>query len=226
MSTPESGNAALLDVFCLNDTDDPNGLVAGKVNLNTRQPLVLQAILNGAYMDEFNPGTTTLSSAYATDIAQALYNRTQSTAGHGLGPLRNLSELVGKWNSSVAVGTSINGSSSFIGFTSDTPNSTGTTSSTMFDLTQALILASGSSDNANIRIERYRDASIRALANAGQTRVWNIMIDVIAQTGHFPSTAGNLGNFLVEGEQRYWVHIAIDRYTGQVLDQQVEEVKE
>jgi hypothetical protein len=38
------GNPGFLDIFCINDTNDPNGLVAGKVNLNTRQAPVLQAI--------------------------------------------------------------------------------------------------------------------------------------------------------------------------------------
>jgi hypothetical protein len=235
MSTPESGFAPLLDVFCINDTDDQNGLVAGKVDLNTRQPLVLQAILNGAYTDEFNPSGTgnsaPLNSTYATNIAQALYNRTQSTAGNGLGPLTNLSELVGKWNASSTTNCSpsINGGSSYIGFTSDTVNSTGTTNTSMFDLTQALVLSgsgSGATADVKTRVERFRDASIRALANCGQTRVWNLMIDIIAQTGRFPSTATSLQNFNVEGEKRYWVHVAIDRYTGQVIDQQVEEVKE
>ena len=52
------------------------------------------------------------------------------------------------------------------------------------------------------------------------------MIDVIAQTGRFPSSASSLTSFNVEGERRYWVHVAIDRYTGKVLDEQIEEVKE
>jgi hypothetical protein len=26
-----------------------------------------------------------------------------------------------------------------------------------------------------------------------------------------------LSNFIVEGEQRYWVHMAIDRFIGQVI---------
>jgi len=55
------------------------------------------------------------------------------------------------------------------------------------------------------------------------------MIDVMAQSGHYPptaTTAADLPNFIVEGEQRYWVHVAIDRFTGQVIDQQVEVVKE
>ena len=78
-------------------------------------------------------------------------------------------------------------------------------------------------------IQRFHEAPIRALANVGQTRVWNLMIDVIAQTGRFPNsptTVTTLQNFSVEGERRYWVHVAIDRLTGKVLDEQVEVVKE
>jgi hypothetical protein len=30
----------------------------------------------------------------------------------------------------------------------------------------------------------------------------------------------------VEGEQRYWIHVAIDRLTGQIIDNQIEVVKE
>jgi hypothetical protein len=29
-----------------------------------------------------------------------------------------------------------------------------------------------------------------------------------------------------EGEQHYWVHVTIDRFTGQVLDKQIEVVNE
>jgi len=35
-----------------------------------------------------------------------------------------------------------------------------------------------------------------------------------------------LSNFIVEGEQHYWVHVAIDRFTGQVIDKQIEVVNE
>ena len=75
-------------------------------------------------------------------------------------------------------------------------------------------------------VKRFREAPIRALASVGQTRVWNLMIDVVAQTGRYPQSATALDKFVVEGEQRYWVHVAIDRYTGQVLDKQIEVVKE
>jgi len=30
----------------------------------------------------------------------------------------------------------------------------------------------------------------------------------------------------IESEQRYWVHVAIDRFTGEVLDKQIEVVNE
>ena len=52
------------------------------------------------------------------------------------------------------------------------------------------------------------------------------MIDVVAQTGRYPQSAKSVDNFLVEGEQHYWVHVAIDRYTGQVIDKQVEVITE
>jgi hypothetical protein len=35
------------------------------------------------------------------------------------------------------------------------------------------------------------------------------MIDVIAQGGRYPPNANSLAGFFVEGEQHYWVHVAI-----------------
>jgi hypothetical protein len=31
---------------------------------------------------------------------------------------------------------------------------------------------------------------------------------------------------VVEGQQRYWIHVTIDRFTGQVLDKQIEVANE
>jgi hypothetical protein len=66
----------------------------------------------------------------------------------------------------------------------------------------------------------------RALADTGQARTWNVMIDVIAQTGHYGPNAQNLTDFISEGEKRYWLHIALDRDNGTVLGTQLEEVVE
>ncbi len=69
----------------------------------------------------------------------------------------------------------------------------------------------------------------RALAEAGQARTWNLMIDVIAQTGNYAPGTPNLtdpAKFIVQGEKRYWLHIALDRDNGTVLGTQLEEVVE
>ncbi len=71
-----------------------------------------------------------------------------------------------------------------------------------------------------------RELVMRAFSDAYQTRTWNLMIDVIAQSGRYPPNASTLAGFLVEGEQHYWVHVAIDRFTGQVIDKQIEVVNE
>ena len=52
------------------------------------------------------------------------------------------------------------------------------------------------------------------------------MIDLIAQSGRYPPNATSLSQFVVEGEKRYWLHVAIDRFTGEVIDQQLEAVYE
>jgi hypothetical protein len=71
-----------------------------------------------------------------------------------------------------------------------------------------------------------RDAVIRALSDVGQTRTWNLMIDVIAQSGRYGTTSSTVDDFIVEAEKRYWLHVAIDRFTGEVIDQQLEAVYE
>lgn len=77
----------------------------------------------------------------------------------------------------------------------------------------------GSSDEA-------RKTVVRALAELAQTRTWNLMIDVVAQSGRYPPNATDLNQFVVQGEKRYWLHVAIDRFTGEVIDQQLEAVYE
>jgi hypothetical protein len=53
-----------------------------------------------------------------------------------------------------------------------------------------------------------------------------LLIDVIAQSGKYAPGETNVRRFFVEGEQHYWVHVAIDRFTGQVIDKQIEVVAE
>jgi hypothetical protein len=203
---------------------------AGKVNLNTRQTNVLAAILSGGYRDEANAANanpslnTTINSNDATSMAAQIIAYTTTN------PLANMADLVGRWKgtnqitntstvqfnpslyskASAAVynGTLfpyIDGSSSYVGLSA---------------------LFTNNSNFTNSQIQRFREAPIRALSAAGQTRVWNLLIDVVAQTGKYPPSATGADNFAVEGETRYWVHLAIDRLTGQVLDEQIEAVKD
>ena len=87
------------------------------------------------------------------------------------------------------------------------------------------ILPTASNDNQAVKARR--EVVARAASSVSQTRVWNLVIDVVAQTGRYKPNAQSLQNdFVVEGEQHYWVHVAIDRFTGQVLDKQIEVVNE
>jgi hypothetical protein len=71
-----------------------------------------------------------------------------------------------------------------------------------------------------------RECVIRAFSDACQTRTWNLLIDVIAQSGRYAPGETDLRKFVVEGEKRYWLHVALDRFTGQVIDKQLEIVNE
>lgn len=60
----------------------------------------------------------------------------------------------------------------------------------------------------------------RTLADAGQTRTWNLLVDLVAQTGRWSSQGG----FVVEGEKSVWNSLAIDRPQAKIIDQQSENV--
>lgn len=174
----KSGDAALLDLFSVSDSPT-DAVVAGRVDLNTRQGPVLAAVLDGAIRSEENGGSTILA-AEAGVYADSL---TTLTAGTG-GPIKNRADLVSRWMA-------------------DLPAVPGKTT-----------------------IKRQREAMLRALTEVGNTRTWNLLIDVIAQSGRFLPKATNLDQFTVDGERRLWLHVAIDRYTGKVIYQYVEPVYE
>ena len=85
---------------------------------------------------------------------------------------------------------------------------------TQTDLTRAIAarLAAAGGSAVGSTTEQ-KEAIARALAEMGQTRTWNLFIDVIAQTGKYKPNSPNLtaSNFVVEGEKRYWLHIALGR---------------
>jgi len=174
-----SADMGLLDIF----GNDPAPLVAGKINLNTRQPVTIQAAIQGAYKTEQIGSTplSTLSSSESSNIASAITTFTSTNS------YINRADLVRQ-------------TTPYINYFSPTTDAT---------------------------IKPRREAVVRALGELGTTRTWNLLIDVVAQVGHYPPNAatanpGDLSKFIVEGERRYWLHVTIDRVTGQVVDEQLE----
>ncbi|XHR30483.1 MAG: hypothetical protein ACFUZC_07950 [Chthoniobacteraceae bacterium] len=199
---PESGDGALLDIFCINDGRRLDALMAGKVDLNTQQPKVLQAILSGAYRDELGVNSA-LATSEAQTVSAALISRTKSSVA-SKGPIVNLSDLVGRY----VAGYSNSNGQPYAGFSEEfesAPYSDGSTS-------------------GNNMVQRFRETAVRALAANGMAGTWNLLIDVIAQTGRYSQNAKVLTDFSVEAERRYWVHVAIDRQTGEIIDKQIEPV--
>jgi len=88
---------------------------------------------------------------------------------------------------------------------------------TQTDLTRAIAARLAEKGGAAINAiwtKEQKQSIARALAEMGQTRTWNLFIDVIAQTGRYaPGTANvtDASKFTVEGEKRYWLHIALGR---------------
>jgi hypothetical protein len=232
---PETADAALLDVFCLTeapplDSVASTPLVAGKVNLNTFQEPVLRALLSGALKDEL--GTATLSAGAlgeAGRAAAALLDRTTGTKPW-LGPLANNAELAGRLfgKDLVTVGTSDSVYTSTVYRTTTAPNRNADMQASRdrvdwhfsgysADLGVGVLAAS-----KDRKTQRLRESALRALADGGQTRVWNLMFDLVVQSGGFPRTARSLNEFVREGEVRLWVFVAIDRLSGDILEQQTE----
>lgn len=169
-----SADSGLLDFFSVRE--EATTVISGRVNLNSRNPAVLAAIVKGITSDVMN---NTQLSANASSIATSLVAYTATT------PLVNKSQLAA------------------FGATLASGNFSGTTEE---------------------NIKPQREAFIRALASVGQTRTWNLLIDLVAQSGKITPNATSLDQFAVDGERRYWLHLAIDRFTGEVIDKKLEVV--
>jgi len=139
-----SADMGLLDMF----GNDQAPLVAGKINLNTRQPVTIQAALQGAYKTEQlgSVPLSTLSSTESSNIASALTTYTSTNS------FVNRADLVRQFAQT----------SAYINYFSPSTDAT---------------------------IKSRREAAVRPLAELGTTRTWNLLIDVVAQVGHYPANA-------------------------------------
>ena len=201
----KSADAGLLDIFAINDGPalfDSNGNFAGMGAVPT-----------------MTAGSVNLNSTQAADLqaifAGSILNEIGATPVSPTGAGPTDAPVLASQVVSATATTPMQNKSELI---------TRVDPSTGAKLVET-ILPPGPNDNQAVKAQR--EVVARTLSSVSQTRVWNLVIDVVAQSGRFKPNAGNLQNdFVVEGEQHYWVHVAIDRFTGEVLDKQIEVVNE
>jgi len=210
--TEKSADAGLLDIFCVND--GPRSTTAYNANgdLGMVAPTMVAGQLNpnSLYLD---PNNSALAPVAQPVLAGALWDDSSSS-------------VVATGSGDQTAQTMTN---RLVNATSTTPMQNKSELITRPGLlTQILPTAA----NDNQAVKARREVVPRAVSSVSQSRVWNLVIDVVAQSGRYPSNltqnpqAADLPKFVVEGEQHYWIHVAIDRLTGQVLDKQIEVVNE
>ena len=196
-----SKDKPILDFFTYNTAGQPANAPpwrAGIVNLNTRNSSVLASILRGAWL------------------------RDQGAENPPPGPTPEPTYLVSQ-SDALALGQAI---------VQETTSGGGPVL-TRADVARLAEAATNSLVSRGIWSspvpDEKKQSIARALAELGQARTWNLMIDVIAQTGNYAPGTPDLTDptkFIVQGEKRYWLHIALDRDDGTVLGTQLEEVVE
>lgn len=185
--------------------------MAGVLNLNSADPLVLEAVLRGASgRADGRRGSDSmqLSDGNYNAIATALANWVNpENSDPAEGPFRSRAEVAGKLVSGTTFAGPFSGRFTN-GNQSDTQNSA--------QIRNAI--------GNNLYYDSRRTSLMRALVDSVGVRTWNLMIDVTAQSGSMPQGSSQLSDFNVDGQARYWVFVAIDRMTGKVVDQRIETV--
>jgi len=182
-SPPSFQDAPVLDFFCYNPISSAYPR-AGIVNLYTRNAPVLAAIL---------AGTLKTNAAANQNPPSPVISGTPAASSEAMTAATRIVTEAQK----VLAGNPDYGSV------------------TQTDLTRAIAarLAAAAAQHlpGTGNLTEQEQGVARALAEMGQTRTWNLFIDVIAQTGHYGPNAQNLTDFIPEGEKRYWLHIALGR---------------
>jgi hypothetical protein len=203
--TDKSADAGLLDIFTINDGGlVTSGGVAPVINMVMPTITAGSVNLNGTQATDLQP---VLGGTILDEINTTTVNKTGA----------------GATDAPVLAAKIVNATNPIVN-PSATPMQNKAELITRAGL-PTTILPSASNDNQAVKARR--EVVPRAMTSVSQTRVWNVLIDVVAQSGKYKPNAQSLTNdFVVEGEQHYWVHVAIDRFTGEVLDKQIEVVNE
>jgi hypothetical protein len=197
-SSDKTADAGLLDIFCIHDGSQ---VLDGSGNVIGMAPPTTVA----GKVSSNTTQAADLQAVFAGAIIDEVSSTTVNKTGSGAVDAPTLASQV-------------------VGATSTTPMRNKSELITRANL-PSTILPPAANDNQSVKARR--EVVARAASSVSQSRVWNLVIDVVAQSGHYKPNATSLQNdFIVEGEQHYWVHVAIDRFTGQVIDKQIEVVNE
>ena len=198
LSHPASVDGALLDVFCLHS--DPVTHDAPRITCGRINPNIAPPEVLAALIEGTSKSViadSTISHDDALKLGTALNMWVSDTSDPTKGPLRSRSELVG------------------------TTTKTGNTfASTGFMGQISSLMAADQSIGEN------REAVIRALTDSTDLRTWNLMIDLVAQSGELGRKATGLQQFIIRGQVHRWIFLSIDRFTGEILHQSSEYVSE
>jgi hypothetical protein len=208
---PTSPDAALLDLFCVNEEVTAAGsvatgtaaikppVVAGRVNLNTAGVDVIAALLKGSSRDN---GAIPMDTAEARKIATVFVNAVRGTTiVDGFQPMVSKAELISQPKQPIGAAAA-----------------NGTTTGLMKRLSDEFASAEDRS------IKDRRQVVSRALSSGTTVRAWNFMLDLVVQSGRLSPKAVGLADFNAAAERRYWVHFSVDRLTGKLLDVRWERV--
>ena len=196
-----SPDAGLLEVFCLYEDPEEEKLTAAELS---KRPAPVVA------------GRVNLNAAGPEVIATLLSGAARDTSNY-ISP----SEATSLAKTLVAYIRSTDASKGPLFSKSELvsrPSSSGTTS-------LITTLSDSFSKPEDRSVNDRREAVIRALSDGTTVRTWNFTLDLVAQTGELPAAAKDLKQFQSYAERRYWVHFAVDRITGRLLDVQWETVK-
>ena len=196
--TDKSADAGLLDIFTINDG---NQLISGANDIV------------GVTLPTVVAGSVNLNSTQTADLQSVL-------AGTILNELDSTNTVSNTGTGATAAPVL---AANIVNATSTTPMRNKSELITRAGL-PTTILPTASNDNQAVKTRR--EVVPRAISSVSQTRVWNVLIDVVAQSGRYAPGETDLRKFNVNGEQHYWIHVAIDRFTGQVIDKQIEVVTE
>ena len=196
--TDKSADAGLLDIFTINDG---NQLISGANDIV------------GVTLPTVVAGSVNLNSTQTADLQSVL-------AGTILNELDSTNTVSNTGTGATAAPVL---AANIVNATSTTPMQNKSELITRAGL-PTTILPTASNDNQAVKTRR--EVVPRAISSVSQTRVWNVLIDVVAQSGRYSPGETDLRKFNVNGEQHYWIHVAIDRFTGQVIDKQIEVVTE